>query len=42
MIDKNRKECEKRTLDNGEKLKKKLDDLNKTSNINYRDTIEML
>jgi hypothetical protein len=42
MIDKNRKDCEKRTLDNGEKLKKKLDDLNKTSNINYRDTIEML
>lgn len=42
MIDKNRKDCEKRTLDNGENLKKKLDDLNKTSNINYRDTIEML
>lgn len=42
MIDKNRKDCEKRTLDNGEKLKKKLDELNKTSNINYRDTIEML
>jgi hypothetical protein len=34
MIDKNRKDCETKTLDNGEKLKKKLDDLNKTSTIN--------
>jgi len=33
-IDKNRKDCERKTLASGEKLKKKLDELNKTSNIN--------
>jgi len=28
--------------ENGEKLKKRLDDLNRSNNINYKDTIEML
>lgn len=40
--EKSRHECEKRILENGDKLKKRLDDLNRSSNINYKDTIEML
>lgn len=40
--EKSRNECEKRIQDNEMKLKKRLDDLNKSTNINYKDTIEML
>lgn len=40
--EKSRSECEKRILENGDKLKKRLDDLNRSNNINYKDTIEML
>jgi len=37
-----RSECDKRIQENGDKLKKRLEDLNKSTNINYKDTIEML
>jgi len=40
--DKERSECDKKIHENGEKLKKRLEDLNKSTNINYKDTIEML
>lgn len=40
--DKARNECTKRIQDNESKLKKRLEDLNKSTNINFKDTIEML
>lgn len=40
--DKSRNECEKRIIENGDKLRKRLEDLNKSNNINQKDTIEML
>lgn len=40
--EKSRAECERRIVENGEKLKKRLEDLNKSNNINQKDTIEML
>lgn len=42
LNDKSRSECEKRIVENGDKLKKKFDDINRNNNINYKDTIEML
>lgn len=42
VAEKKRIETENVIMDKGEKLKKRLDEVNKNNNINYKETIEIL